>query len=92
MPKKPIQPGDKVPLTLTATERKIVLDLPCLEDDYDSIIQNTPAGEPVMMSLDDLEDFGDYIAAESNHAEDAKLQKELDRIIDRIEQVLDAHR
>ena len=34
--KKQIQPGEKVPLKLTATERKLVLeDLMCLDEDED---------------------------------------------------------
>jgi len=65
--KKQIQPGEKVPLKLTATERKLVLeDLMCLDDNYEQIIRETPTGKPVMMTLDDLDDFGGYIAAEAN--------------------------
>ena len=45
-----IQPGEKVPLKLTATERKLVLEeLMCLDEDYEQIIRDTPTGKPVMM-------------------------------------------
>ena len=50
--KKKINPGEKVPLKLTPTETKAILeDLMCLDRQYEEIIQETPAGKPVMMSL-----------------------------------------
>ena len=87
--KKQIQPGEKVPLKLTAAERKLVLeDLMCLDQDYEQIIQGTPTGKPVMMTLDDLDDFGGYVAAESNHCDDTKKQKKLDAVFEKIQQLL----
>ena len=45
--KKQMQPGEKVPLKLTATERKLILeDLMCLDQDYEQIIRSTPRGKP----------------------------------------------
>ena len=47
--KKQIQPGETVPLKLTATERKLVLeDLMCLDEEYEQIIRETTSGKPVM--------------------------------------------
>lgn len=88
--KKQILPGEKVPLKLTATERKLVLeDLMCLDQDCEQIIRSTPSGKPVMMTLDELEDFGGYIAAESNHCDDKKKQKKLDAIFEAVQGVMD---
>ena len=85
--KKQIQPGEKVPLKLTAAERKLVLeDLMCLDEDYEQIIRDTPTGKPVMMTLDDLDDFGGYIAAEANHCDDKKKQKKLDTMFEKIQE------
>ena len=90
--KKQIQPGEKVPLKLTATERKLVLeDLMCLDQEYEQIIRDTPTGKPVMMTLDDLDDFGGYIAAEANHCDDSKKQKKLDTVFEKIQSVLDRY-
>lgn len=87
--KKQIQPGEKVPLKLTAAERKLVLeDLMCLDEDYEQVIQGTPTGKPVMMTLDDLDDFGGYIAAEANHCDDKKKQKKLDAIFQKVQDLL----
>lgn len=87
--KKQIQPGEKVPLKLTATERKLILeDLACLDDDYEQIIQGTPTGKAVMMTLDDLDDFGGFIAAEANHCDDTTKQKKLDAVFQKIQNLL----
>ena len=89
MSKQRIQPAAKVPLKLTATERKLVLeDLMCLDEDYERIIQGTPSGKPVMMTPDDLDDLGGYIAAEANHCDDKKKEKKLDAVFEKIQDLL----
>lgn len=91
-PKKKIQYSEKVPLKLTAAERKLILDeLMCLDQDFEQFIRETPSGKPVMMTLEDLEDFGGYIASEANHCEDKKKQKKLDAVFERIQDVLDKY-
>ena len=71
--KKQIQPGEKVPLKLTTTERKLVLeDLMCLDQEYGQIIRDTPAGKPLMLTLDALEDFSGYIGTEAYRCDDSK--------------------
>ena len=90
--KKQIEPGERVPLKLTAAERKLVLeDLMCLDDNYEQIIRDTPIGKPVMMTLDDLDDFGGYIAAEANHCDDKKKVKRLDRVFEKIQALQDTY-
>ena len=45
--KKQIQPGEKVPLKLTAAERKLVLeDVACLDRGYERIIRDAPSNKP----------------------------------------------
>jgi len=91
--KKQIQPGEKVPFKLTATERKLVLDdLLCLDQEYEQIIRDTPTGKPTMLTLDDLEDFSGYIAAEANHCDDSKKQKKLDTVFEKIQSVMDRYK
>jgi hypothetical protein len=88
--KKHIQPGEMVPLNLTAPERKLVLEgLLCLDQEYEQVVREAPAGKPVMMPLDDLDDFGGYIAAEANHSKDKKKQKALDAIFQKVQDLLD---
>ncbi len=90
--KKRIPPGEKVPLKLTPTETKAILEeLMCLDRQYEQAIQDTPTGKPVMMTLDDLEDFAGYIAAEANHTEDKKLGRKLDKVFDKCQRLLDTY-
>jgi hypothetical protein len=90
--KKHIQPGEKVPLKLTAIERTLVLEeLLCLDKDHEQVIRNTPVGKPVMMSLDALDDFAGYIAAEANHCEDKKKRNKLDAVFEKIQRLLDKY-
>jgi len=92
MAKKQIQPGEKVSLKLTQTERKLVLeDLMCLDEECEQIIRDTPLGKPVMMTLGDLDDFGGYIAAEANHCDDKKKEKKLDAVFEKVQQLLEKY-
>ena len=92
MSKKSIRPGEKVPLKLTATERKLILEeVTGLPSEYEAVLQSKPARQPVMMSLDDLDDFGGYIAAEANHTDDPKLEQKLDQIFGKVQTLLETH-
>jgi hypothetical protein len=87
--KKHIRPGEKLPIKLTAAERTLVLDgLTCLDQEIEQVVRDTPSGQPVMMSLDDLDDFGGYVAAEANHCEDKRKTKKLDAIFENIQDLL----
>ena len=93
MGKKLIQSGEKVGLKLSAAERKLILEgLLCRDDEYEDITRDTPTAEPVMMTLDEFDDFAGYIAAEANHSEDKKLQQKLDAIFQKIQRILETHR
>ena len=73
---KYFQPDEKVALKLTPSERKLVLEgLLCLDEEYEQIVRAAPAGKPVMMTLDELDDFAGYVAAEANHTEDKSSRR-----------------
>ena len=87
--KKQIQPDEKVPLKLSAIERKLVLeDLTCLDKAHEQAVRNSQIGKPVMMTLDGLDNLAGYIAAESNHCEDRKKQKKLDALFEKVQDLL----
>jgi hypothetical protein len=89
---KQIQPDEKVGLKLTRSERMLLLDkLMCLDIEYDELIRATPPTEPIMLTLEGLDDFGGYVAAEANHTPDKKLQKKLDKIFLRIQGMLEIY-
>lgn len=88
--KKHILPNEKLPLKLTAAQRTLVLEgLTCLDQEIEQIVRGTPTGQPVMMSLDDLDDFGGFVAAEANHCKDKSKGKKLDVIFEKIQALLD---
>lgn len=88
--KQQIHPSEKLPLKLTAAERTLVLEgLTCFDQEIEQVIRDTPSGKAVMMSLDDLDDFGGYVAAEANHCKEKKKQKSLDAIFQKVQDLLD---
>lgn len=90
--KKNIRPGEKVPLKLNDAERTLVLEeVNCVDDEYLEAVRRTPPGQPVMVTLDELNDFGGYVAAEANHTKDKKLQKKLDAIFQKMQDLLDTY-
>ena len=54
-------------------------------------IRDTPASQPVMIILDDLDDLAVRVAGEANHAHDKMLEKKLDRISRKIGELLDSY-
>jgi hypothetical protein len=77
----------KVGIKLTATERKLLDQELILE--YKEVIHGTPIGDPVMLTLDEWEDLNGYIAAQANHTEDMKVERKLDKIFGRIQNLID---
>ena len=45
----------------------------------------------VKLTLDDLEEIIGYIAAEANHTDDKKLQKELDHLLEQLRTTLESY-
>ena len=93
MPKKrtPIQPGQKLELDLTPAERKAILDhLTALPPEYAGLLKKVHPEQPLLLTLDELEDFSGYVAAEANHTKNKKLGAVLDSAYEKIGELLDA--
>jgi hypothetical protein len=89
--KKYIRPDTKVGLRLTAEERKLLLSLVCLDSECEEIFRGIPMGKPILLTLDQWDDFSCYIAAKANHTDDDKLQQKLDAIFAVIEKILNCY-
>ena len=90
--KKSLGKGKKVGLKLSLEERKLIVGDPIrIHRQLADPIRATPTGAPVLLTLDDLEDLGGYIAAEANHTRDKKLRKKLDAIFSKIQDFLETH-
>ena len=67
MSKKKTQSHDRIGLKLTQAERSRLLEgLTLLPSKFEDAVKGTPATAPVMLTLDDLDELGGYIAAEAN--------------------------
>jgi len=92
MTRKQIKSDEKVGLILTGVERKFILvDVMCLDEEYEKVIRTTPTGDPIMLTLDQWDDLSRYIAAEANHTRDKKIQRKLDAIFSKIEKLFLSH-
>ena len=90
--KKPLGKGKRVGLKLTTDERKLILESPLhIHRGLAESIRATATDAPVLLTLDELEDLGGYVAAEANHATDNKLRKKLDAIFSKIDDLLETH-
>jgi hypothetical protein len=83
---------EKVPLLLTAAERTLLIErVTMLPQESEDAIRAAPEGEPVLLTLDELDDLIGFVAAEANHTQDTKLEKALDRVFAKIEKVMDKY-
>ena len=87
-----IMPGGKVSLELTEDERAHILeDISYLDSKVEEALRKTPAGQPIKMTLDELDELAGCVAAEANHTKNRKLGKILDRIFVKVERLLATH-
>ena len=90
--KKQMKPGEKVGLTLTQAERTLLLNaMHGLTEEIRDVMRATPTAQPVMLTLDNLDDLEGHVAAEANHTKDKKLRQRLDAISAKIQRHLDRH-
>jgi hypothetical protein len=86
MKRRRISEGAQIEVRMSSRERELLVDHTSADPEYGERLQAT-SGKPGYVgaySLDDLEDMLGYIAAEANHCEDRKLQKELYEFFDRL--------
>jgi hypothetical protein len=88
--KKPLGNGKRVGLKLSIEERQLILGKPIhIHEELADAIRATATGDPVLLTLDVLEDLGVYVAAAAGHTTDEKFRKKLDAIFSKIEGLLD---
>ena len=92
MIRRHIKPGTRLPVQLSVRERDLVVDRALLDPDIETQLRQAPsAGSKLVvnLNLDDIDDLVGCVAAEANHCDDAKVQKVLDAVCDRLAGVLD---
>jgi hypothetical protein len=89
--KKNVGKENKVGLKLSIEERKLILESPIqIHRKLAEPIRATATGAPILLTLDELEELGGYVAAEANHTTDKKIRKKLDAIFSKIDDLLEA--
>ncbi len=87
-----IASDEPVDLKLTAAERTVVLDCQYVMDpQHQDRIRETPSSKPVLYTLDELEDLHGNLSFDANHTEDARYEKKLDKILRKIERLLETY-
>ncbi|MBW2072756.1 MAG: hypothetical protein JRI89_16075 [Deltaproteobacteria bacterium] len=88
MQRKQIDYSQPVEVTLNSHEKSLILEHtfvgPDLTDQFE--LASEKEGKIIVKyTLDELEELLGFIAAEANHTEDSRLQKELDELYDRLQ-------
>ena len=78
-------------MKLTLRQRDIIRDHTFYDPDFANLALVDGAGIRVDLSLDDIEEIQGYIAAEANHCDDRKLEKELDLLFGKFQKLLDSY-
>jgi hypothetical protein len=92
--RKQIRPDEKVPLELSECERELILKHSFADEELTGRLHIAPRpNEPPIyrFTLDELDELAGYVAAEANHANDKKLQKEWERLYARLAAVLESY-
>ncbi len=87
MIRKYITPGTRLPVRLSTRERYLVLGRAFLDPDIEAALrQAVPTGSRLVvnLNLDDIDDLLGCVSAEANHCDDAKVQRVLDAVGDRL--------
>lgn len=91
MKRKKISPGTKLHVKLTMRERDLIRDETFCDPHYTKLAVVDGKGIRLDVALDEIEDIQGYIAAEANHTENKKLQKELDNLFGKLQAYMDAY-
>ncbi len=89
--RKKIPYGTKLPVTLTLRERDLIRDETFCYADFARFAVVEGKAIRVDLSLDDIEEIQGYVAAEANHTQNKKLQKELDQLFGKLQLYLDTY-
>lgn len=91
MKQKKIPYGTKIPVALTLHERDIIRDETFCDPNFARLAVVEGKRIKVELSLDEIEEIQGYIAAAANHTKNKKLQKELDRLFEKFQVLLDTY-
>jgi DNA-binding MarR family transcriptional regulator len=91
MIQKYIERGTQLAVRLSLRERDLAVERAFLDPEIElALRQAVPAGSKLVvnLTLDDIDDLLGCVAAEANHCDDAKIQRVLDAVCDRLSALL----
>ena len=94
MPREKISPDQRVELSLTPQERKLICERTLADDALLAplrLAEVRAAKLVVRYTLDDLDELLGYIAAEANHAKNPRRAKDLYRLCDHVRATMEAY-
>ena len=91
MEKIVLEHGQKIMVTFTLNERDLILNCMVLENYLIemfkiAVIKNNQIS--IHFTIDELEDLLGYIAAEANHSDDRKLVNRLEKLYDKLDELV----
>jgi repressor LexA len=89
-----IQPGERVAVQLSPVQRDLILEHAFIDPELAQRLRVAEAeGASIIarLTLDDIDELLGAVAAEANHAKDARLAKGLNTIYERLRDVEEAH-
>lgn len=89
MPRPRLNDEGKMPFTFTTRERDLIRAHTVYDAEFGADAEPVGKGVRLFLAEDELDDLLGYVAAAANHVEDAKLEKELDALFDKLEVLLD---
>jgi len=88
---KTIPAGSKVPVLFTTTERDLIREHTFYNPDFAKVATLKGKKIEIMLTLEEIEEIQEYVAAEANHASDKAIEAKLDKLYDRLQDILDRH-
>ena len=91
MKRKTLRPGEKIPVLLTYEERDLIHEETFFDEGFGALALVVGDRLQVNMTPAELEDLVNYVAAASNHAKKKTVEKKLDRLGDKLEDLLSTY-
>ena len=91
MTRKRIEPNSKLTVELTARDWVDLTEHTFVEPEFVQCVVVEGTERRVQWSLDDIEDVQGHVAATSNQTDDAKLERRLSKLFDKLQTFLDRH-
>jgi hypothetical protein len=87
MKKKQIRTDEQISISLTLRERDLIQNHTSYDPDFAALAEIKDNNFQSKLSLDEIDEVLGYIAAEANHCNDRKLEKELDSLFEKLKKI-----